>query len=93
MNSTSPSTTFKPPLRDEELRDIGRRKDPADIVRLLWEIKRLQSIALRADQLQGAIGPAGGAVGMVLGALRNDLAELPCVLARRAERLAFEKKR
>jgi hypothetical protein len=93
MNSTSPPTTFKPSLTNEELHDIGTRKDPADIVRLLWEIKRLHSIALRADQLQAAIGPAGGAVGLVLGALRDDLAELPCVLTRRAERLALEKKR
>ena len=93
MNSDSPSTTFKPPLTNEELHYIGQRKDSVDIVRLLWEIKRLQAVALRADQLQGAIGPSGGSVGMILGALRNDLAELPCVLARRAERLAFEKKR
>ncbi len=78
---------FPPPLTNAELHDIGQRKDPADIVRLLWDIKRLHAIALRADQLQVSMGDVGGSLGMILGALRGELAELPCVVERRAGRI------
>lgn len=38
---------FRPSLTNAELHDIGQRKDPADIIRLLWEIKRLRDLTLR----------------------------------------------
>jgi hypothetical protein len=48
-------TTFKPPLTAEKLREIGLRRDAADILALLWEIKRLRAHVLRADQIVGQI--------------------------------------
>lgn len=72
-------TTFRPPLTAAELRDIGLRRDPADIVRLLWEIKRLRAIALRAHQYeQSAYGGTGGSL-LVLNALRRELEGEPVV--------------
>jgi hypothetical protein len=74
-----PHTTFRPPLTAAELRDIGLRRDPADIVRLLWEIKRLRAIALRAHQYQlTAHGNVGGST-LVLNALRHELENEPVV--------------
>lgn len=72
-------TTFRPPLTAAELREIGLRRDPADIVRLLWEIKRLRAIALRAHQYQlTAHGSVGGSI-LVLNALRHELEGEPVV--------------
>jgi hypothetical protein len=42
---------FNPPLTTEQLHDIGVRRDPGDIIPLLWEIKRLRALVLRADQV------------------------------------------
>lgn len=43
---------FKPPLTFDQLHDIGERnRGNPDVVALLWEIKRMQSLALRLDQL------------------------------------------
>lgn len=74
------STTFRPPLTREQLHEIGVEQNPADINRLLWEIKRLRAIVLRADQLQRSLGATGGGAGAILQCLRNDLASEPCVL-------------
>lgn len=72
-------TTFLPALTAPELREIGLRRDPADIIRLLWEIKRLRSIALRAHQYeQSAYGGTGGSL-LVLNALRRELEGEPVV--------------
>lgn len=46
-----PLDNFKPGLTTEQLRDIGLRRDAADIIPLLWEIKRLRVLVMRADQV------------------------------------------
>jgi hypothetical protein len=46
-----PQDNFKPPMTAEQLRDIGLRRDPSDIIPLLWEIKRLRALVMRADQV------------------------------------------
>jgi hypothetical protein len=69
---------FKPPLTREHLHDIGARKDPQDIVELLWEIKRLRALALKIDQVQRSITVSGGMV-LLLESLREDLRNEPCV--------------
>lgn len=51
---------FKPPLTRERLHDIGVRKNPHDIVELLWEIKRLRALALKIGQVQRSITVSGG---------------------------------
>jgi hypothetical protein len=72
-------TTFRPKLTAAELREIGLRRDPADIIKLLWEIKRLRAIALRAHQYQAtAMGNVGGST-LVLNALRRELEGEPAV--------------
>lgn len=72
-------TTFRSALTAAELREIGLRRDPADIVRLLWEIKRLRSIVLRAHQYeQSAYGGTGGSL-LVLNALRRELEGEPVI--------------
>jgi hypothetical protein len=72
--------TFKPPLTTEELRDIGQRKDAADIGRLLWEIKRLRSIALSANQVLRDAPMLSGPVGIVQKCLKDELAVEPVVM-------------
>jgi hypothetical protein len=70
---------FRPPLTAAELREIGLRRDPADILRLLWEIKRLRAIVLRAHQYQLTVhGGAGGST-LVLNALRRELEGEPVI--------------
>lgn len=46
-----PQDNFKPPMTAAHLRVIGQRRDAADILPLLWEIKRLRALVLRADQV------------------------------------------
>ena len=70
---------FRPALTRQQLHDIGVRQDAADINTLLWEIKRLRAIALRADQLIRSLGDLGGAQGMLLSSLRSELEGEPCV--------------
>ena len=43
---------LRPPLTVEQLHEIGARRDPADASALLWEIKRLQILMMRIDQVQ-----------------------------------------
>ena len=66
-------TTFRPKLTALELREIGLRRDPTDIVKLLWEIKRLRAIALRAHQYQATCMSEVGGSTLVLNALRREL--------------------
>lgn len=76
-----------PSLTSEELRIIQReerkQRSPA-VRRLLWEVFRLQAIALRADQLLRSLGsdPVSldfNSTDIVADCLREDLAELPVV--------------
>lgn len=73
---------FKPPLSYEELHAIGERnRTNADAKALLWEIKRLHSIVLRADQLQRSL-PASSSSGIdaIVDSLRRQLKDEPCVV-------------
>lgn len=66
---------FRPPLSLQELRDIGRRRDPADVIPLPGEIKRLHAIVRRANQLQASLGPeSNGGAGLIVGCLRRGSA-------------------
>ncbi|UOD29305.1 hypothetical protein INH39_28485 [Massilia violaceinigra] len=44
----------------EQLHDIGAHRDPAVIQALLWEIKRLQILMLRVDQVQQVVAASSG---------------------------------
>ena len=51
----------------------------ADVRALLWEVKRLRGLVLRADHLVKVLGSMGGAQGMILDGLRAELEGEPCV--------------
>ncbi len=70
---------MRPKLTKAELKAIQDRSDSPDVRTLLWEIKRLRGIVLRADQLQKALGEMGGAQGMMLDGLRAELEGEPCI--------------
>jgi hypothetical protein len=75
-----PGMRHKPPLTKSQLQEIQeRRKGDEDVRALLWEIHRLRSIVLRADQLQRSLDSVGGGPGIVLQALRDELKGEPCV--------------
>lgn len=71
---------MKKPLTRADLQAIQERAESPDVLTLLWEIKRLRGIVLRADQLQRLMGDVGGSVGMVLAGLRAELEGEPCVV-------------
>lgn len=74
---------LRPPLTIEQLHEIAQRRGLADIPALMWEIKRLQILMLRVDQVQQ--GATGGG-GIIWNVLRGDLDREPCVVAERARR-------
>lgn len=70
----------RPPLSKLELQEIqARRRDDADVMALLWEIRRMRGTLSFADQLQRELGPMGGPQSMILDALRSRLEHEPCV--------------
>jgi hypothetical protein len=71
---------FKQPLTRADLQAIIERNSSPDVKDLLWEVTRLRSIVLRADQLKASLGNPGGGVGLILGALRTELEGEPCVV-------------
>ena len=71
---------FKEPLPTAQLREIQERNlDSADVRALLWEIKRLRSVLLYADQLQRMLTTLAGPQGAILDTLREKLRDEPCV--------------
>jgi hypothetical protein len=74
------NTLHRPPLTKEQLHAIGQRNKSPEVRELRWEIHRLRAIVLRADQLQRSLGQMGGGVGIVLGALREELKGEPCIV-------------
>lgn len=81
---------FKPPLTRQQLIEIrDRNKGNKDVSALLWEIKRLHAIVLRADQLQRSLRNVGDAT-IILSTLREELEGDPIIAedaARRKELL------
>lgn len=71
---------YRPPLTRAQLHEIQERNpDSPDVRALLWEIKRLRGIVLRADQVQRSLGDIGGAVGVMVHGLRHELQGEPCI--------------
>ena len=71
---------FRPPLSTELLHDIALRRDARDILTLLWEIKRLRGLVLRANQVIRELPQRGGPCGIVQECLRADLVCEPCIV-------------
>lgn len=71
---------FRSPLTRAQLHEIQERHpESADVRTLPWEVKRLRSLVLRADQIQRNLGNVGGAVGVMLDGLRGELEGEPCI--------------
>lgn len=70
---------FKQKLTRVKLQEIQGRNDSEDVKTLLWEIARLRSLVLRADQLQASLDNLAGGPGLVLSALRAELKDEPCL--------------
>jgi len=75
------SGRLRPPLDDDQLRDMWARNRSPEVRALLWEVKRLQNIVRRAWQFQTFFPPKGYLGGsnqdMVLQYLREELANEP----------------
>ncbi len=97
MAGTKSCMRHRQPLTRDELRAMGKRnRGNPDVIALLWEIHRLRSIVLRSDQLQRSLPPNEPpctALGLILGALREDLDGEPAVLGSRANKAEFLQKR
>lgn len=64
---------FRAPLSIEQLKEIQGRNDSADVLALLWEVRRLRQIAATADQLDRSLGPPVGRPGLLRASLRVQL--------------------
>ena len=74
---------FKPPLFHADLRAIRERQSwNADVITLLWEVKRLRSVVLRAYQLSGDFKRPAGITGSLYDDFMQALREEPCVIER-----------
>ncbi|MBD8531502.1 MULTISPECIES: hypothetical protein [unclassified Massilia] len=71
---------FKEPLPKATLQEIqDRNPDSPDVRALLWEVARLRSLVLYADQLQRMLTTLPGPQGAILDTLREKLNNEPCV--------------
>lgn len=71
---------FKKPLTREDLEAIqARNLHSPDMKAALWEIARLRSLVLYADQLQRMLGTLPGQQGDLLESIRKMLVDEPCV--------------
>lgn len=69
---------IRAPLSIEQLKEIQLRNDSADVLVLLWEIRRLRSIAATADELDQILGPLVGMSAFIRAELRLKLDGRPC---------------
>lgn len=71
---------FKKPLTRADLEAIqARNLDSEDMKAVLWEVARLRSLVLYADQLQCMLGTLPGQQGDLLQSIQKMLADEPCV--------------
>ena len=71
---------FKDPLSKAALQEIqARNPESPDVRALLWEVARLRSVVLYADQLQRMLTTLSGPQGAILDTLRGKLEDEPCV--------------
>ena len=80
MFSTMP---FKQPLTHADLRTIRERQPwNPDVIALLWEVKRLRSVLLRAYQLSDDFKRPAGITGGLYDDFMSALRDEPCVIER-----------
>lgn len=71
---------IRAPLSIEQLKEIQGRNDSADVLALLWEVRRLRSIAATADELDQSLGPHVGMPGLIRAELRLKLNGEACLV-------------
>ena len=71
---------IRAPLSIEQLKEIQTRNKSADVLALLWEVRRLREIAATADELDQALGPRVGMPGLIRASLRVQLDGGDCVV-------------
>ena len=77
-----------PSLTRAELHAIAEQSSPGSTEhRLLWEIRRLRAVALRADQLLRSIPEPGGGARMIYQQLRIELDAEACVQEDKVNRM------
>lgn len=64
---------FRSPLTLDQLHEIGVRQQASDVLPLLWEIKRLHAIVMRAYQLEKSLGSDQEALQLVWCCVACDL--------------------
>ena len=69
---------FRAPLSIEQLKEIQGRNESADVLALLWEVRRLRKIAATADELERSLGPRIGMNGLIRAGLRVQLDGKDC---------------
>lgn len=72
---------FRAPLSLDQLKAIQGRNDSADVLALLWEVRRLREIAAAADELERSLGARVGMPGLIRASLRVQLDGEPCFVA------------
>lgn len=71
---------FKVPLTHAELRVIRERQPwNADVLALLWEVKRMRSLLLRVHQVSCDLKRPAGLMGDIYDELLASLALEPCI--------------
>ncbi|WMD24062.1 hypothetical protein RAS12_30690 (plasmid) [Achromobacter seleniivolatilans] len=74
---------FKAPLTHADLRAIRERQPwNPDVIALLWEVKRMRSVLLRAHQLSDDFKRPAGITGCLYDDFMNGLRDEPCVIER-----------
>ncbi|WP_308920607.1 hypothetical protein [Janthinobacterium sp. J1-1] len=71
---------IRAPLSIEHLKEIQGRNESADVLTLLWEVRRLRKIAATADELDRSLGPRVGMPGLIRASLRVQLDGGHCVV-------------
>ncbi|UQV43468.1 hypothetical protein KIV45_15995 [Janthinobacterium lividum] len=73
-------TKIRKPLSIEQLKEIQERSDSADVLALLWEVRRPREIAATADEMDRSLGPRVGMPGLIRASLRMQLDGQPCTV-------------
>ncbi|KQV78462.1 hypothetical protein ASD15_21865 [Massilia sp. Root351] len=70
----------------KQLSEVRQRSDSSDVRLLLWEIKRLRALVLRANQLLRCLDSGSGSL-LIRDILGQELSGEPCIEEAERDRL------